>query len=188
MEPRYFSTEDEAVLEIERLAHAHARRRLAADEADDVAHDVVLAVLERLRAGLTSMTRGDLRRLVLSIARRRMVDRLRRRKTGSMRDAAYLQQRERECGAWMSPETRLEADELESFYRRTLARVSADCRRAYLLVREEGLTYRAAGELLGLSVNRVGRAVAAVQREFRRALRAAGLRGDYMRRRPGRAA
>ena len=88
----------------------------------------------------------------------------------------------------MSPEAALDDAELEGFYRRTLAGVPEACRRAYVMVREERLTYGMAAEALGVSSHTIGVYVFTVQRRFREALGEIGVPATYTRRRPRRAA
>jgi len=190
MGPGYSGTdmEDDVVVEAARLARAYAGNMVAPDLAEDVAQDVALAVLRRVRRGMINEDCAALRPLVWRMVHARVVDLVRRTRSRLTRDATFVRDRDEGQPSWMSPSDMLDGAELGGLYQRTLAGVSEACRRAYVMVREERLTYAEVAQALSVSSHTVGAYVFTVQREFRRALEAAGLPSDYTRRRPRRAA
>lgn len=178
------SRSEEAILvEVERLARTHARAALPADSADDIAHDVVLEMLRRLRAGFVVPGAAELSSLVRKLVRGRRLDQLRRETRQARHEAEYARQRYRHDPAWMSPEATLDDIELERFHQKTLMYLPPACRRAYMMVRDGHTTYEAAAQALAVSPRTIGCYVFTAQREFRRALEAAGIPVPRVRRR-----
>lgn len=163
-------TGDTLVIEIQRLARRFAAKRVPSETADDIAQDVVLECLVKLRAGQWTVRHKDLSDFVRKVVRRRIADWLRRCDRERARNVEYAHElEEREC-AWMSPEQEYEARELEAVREQTLNELPEACRRAYLLVREEGESYERVAERLGVTRSMVSAHVVKAQRRFRRAL------------------
>lgn len=188
MESSQAPAEDALLSEVARLARAYARDALPADAADDLAQDIALAVLERIRAGRPVASGARLRGFIRTMVRRKAIDQMRRGQRRAEREVEY----EREHGGarqgWMSPEALLDDAEMSAFHRRTLSGLPESCRRAYLMVREEQATYEHVAEALAVSRNAVCYAVVAAQREFRRALEEMGVYTPRVSRSPRRAA
>jgi hypothetical protein len=72
--------------------------------------------------------------------------------------------------SWMHPDAAVDEAELTVFRESSLAKLPERCRAAYLLVREEGLSYAEAGTRLGMSTRSVHAQVARAQRLFREEL------------------
>src|SRR5215831_7245174 len=113
--------ENEAQL-VERV-HASARalaKRLVKgrQRADDIAQDVALDFLRRIRAGVAIRPERVDAYVATIVMRRRSDTRLRRRRA-KVRDWTFLSEISASRRAWMNPEVQWEARELETLYRRT---------------------------------------------------------------------
>jgi RNA polymerase sigma-70 factor (ECF subfamily) len=169
-------TGDALIVEIHRLAREFAGKRVAADVADDIAQDICLECLVKIRAGRWSVRHSDLAVFVRGVVRRRVVDWLRRREHGDERNAEHARELEEGEHAWMSPELLLEERELAVVREETLRELPTACRRAYLMVREEGESYKGAARRLGVSRSAVSAHIVTAQRRFRRVLLDRGVR------------
>lgn len=148
------SDEVRLLIRVTALANRFASRLLDPDDAEDLAQQVVLECLARLRRGRWRV-HTSLRGVVRSIVRRRWMRSL---YAGSVRgaiDAQHLQDREDCTPVWMDPEAMLEMSEAETLRATALAELPEGCRTAYLLVREEGATYRDVAAELGISIGLV---------------------------------
>jgi len=134
----------------------------------DRAEDVVQDAFVRLWAGRREWRRGDtlrplLYRMVRNGAlneRRRQRNALRWRRThpGSERDPAP------------TPHERMEEDELSDLVRRAIEDLPSRRREIFVLVRYHQLSYREAGEVLGLSPRTVANQVSQASKDLRKAL------------------
>lgn len=145
------SSDDARLLtRVSSLAHRFARRLAGRDAADDLAQEVVLDCLVRLRSGRWCID-TTLEALVASMTWRQHAYANRRTTHRRAREARYLA----ECGArtpaWMDPARVLDESEESMLRERALAELPARCRAAWLLVREEGVTYRSVSRRLGIS-------------------------------------
>ena len=73
----------------------------------------------------------------LLTVRRRSIDARRRSQLRASRNAELTRELQEATHAWMAPDVAIEEDELVGFHARTLASMSDECRRAYVMVREE---------------------------------------------------
>jgi DNA-directed RNA polymerase specialized sigma24 family protein len=87
--------------------------------ADDIAQEVVLDYLRRLRSGRAVQPEREDAYIATIVLRRRSDMRLRRRR-GAARDWSYLREITASRRAWMDPEVNMRERELEALYRRTL--------------------------------------------------------------------
>ncbi len=169
---------DEASL-VEQV-HASARelaRRLVKGKqrADDIAQDVALDFLLRLRSG-HEVKPEKLDSYVAAIVLRRRTDaRLRRRRTAA-RDWVYLSEIAASRRAWMDPETQLQERELAELYERTLDSLPRRWREAFVAVREHDQSYAEAARTLGVSVKLIAKFITQAQGVFRGVLRERGIR------------
>jgi RNA polymerase sigma factor (sigma-70 family) len=149
---RFDSWDDDAiVIDIARIAERRAREIVGEQRARDLAHDVVLECLVKLRAGTWKVAVSSLQAFVCRMVRRRAIDAVRRSQRSDVRNGEHARERREGAHAWMSPELAMEERELLELHGRTLASLPSGCRRAYVMVREEEATYEAAAERLGLS-------------------------------------
>ena len=148
------SDETRLLLRVTALANRFASRLVDPDDADDLAQQVVLECLARLRCGRWHV-RTSLRAFVRSMVRHRLI---RNEDVANGRggvDARYEEDRADGPPAWMDPAAMVEMKEAETIRERALADLSERCRAAYLLVREEEAPYRDVAAKLGISVGLV---------------------------------
>ncbi len=129
-------------------AMAHAERLLPREQAFEIAHDVALEMIGR-PAKLVS---GAL----IYVA---VTSRLRNMRRSTVRRAAlegaYLEARERVHPAWSQPGSELEASELRARIDGVMAGMPTGMRDAFVLVREQELSYKEAALRLGVSVGTI---------------------------------
>lgn len=152
---------DEAgfVAEVCRLATRCARRLARADDAEDIAQDVALKCLLRLRSGRWRMDRSP-NALVSSITRRTCTNRKRDDARRESRDAQYLAERTAVAPAWMNPAQANDEGKDSELRERALAELPAGCRSTFLLVRDGGMTYREVAQREGISLRTIAKRVA----------------------------
>jgi RNA polymerase sigma factor (sigma-70 family) len=182
---------DEVLLlnRVSSLARRIARRLVARHSADDVAHDVVLDCLVRLRTGQWRVG-TTLEQLVGGMVRNKSLDARRRAAHRRALGPQYGAERDEAPPSWMQPDALLEERENEIRLRRALGELPAQCRAAFVLVRTEEATYREAAKQLGISVGLLAKHVRNAERHL--AARLLGRRGwndtppSVLRRRPRR--
>src|SRR6185312_2398188 len=161
--------------EIAKRARALAERIVDRHAAEDIAQDVVLTCLERMQAGTWRLGPGGVDGYVRCVVRRRAVDALRRRQRRQDRDAEHARELVEGVHAWMDPELALEARELDELHASATARLSAPCRRAYHLVREQRVSYAVAAAVLSVTPSAVNVSVVRAQRTIRAELEGRGI-------------
>jgi RNA polymerase sigma factor (sigma-70 family) len=134
--------------ELAARALKHARRLIQGGQADEVAHDVATEMLDRPELEVS----GSLL-YVAVVYRLRTLWRATDRRSTTERQ--YLEMRREGTPAWAQPDSGLEAAELRERIEATLAAMPAGMREAFLLVREDELSYREAAERLGVAVGTV---------------------------------
>ena len=162
--------EADLLLEITAIARKKARRFVDAETARDIAQDVALECLVRLREGTPTLDLDRLPGLAAWMARTRAMDQRRRDKRRARPDEDYMRELTDSTHAWMEPDAAVHEEELEQFREQTIAELPENCRRSYTLVREEGRTYDEAAAELGVSRSTVHAHVALAQRRFREGL------------------
>jgi RNA polymerase sigma factor (sigma-70 family) len=160
------STEARILTEVFTLARRHAGKLMSGAAADDLAQDVVLECLTRMRAGKWRVPRS-LAALVRKMAKRRRADVRLHRKRRASRQGEYARELAERTHAWMSPDVALHDRELERFYAQAVAKLPRTCRRAYVMVREEDTPYSAVADRLGVSRAAVNACVVRAQRRLR---------------------
>jgi RNA polymerase sigma-70 factor (ECF subfamily) len=135
------------LLEITRLARRFARHIVTAREVDDLVQDVVLRCLVGIREGRWNGRVAPLPVIIGHIVRCRAVDALRRRQCTAEREAEFRREVCETSHAWMAPDAVAEERELKALHAKALASLSPACRRAYVMVREEGLSYTQAARI-----------------------------------------
>jgi RNA polymerase sigma-70 factor (ECF subfamily) len=167
--PHDASTEASLLTQVSTLARQFARQLISASAADDLAQDVVVECLTRMRAGRWRVD-VSLSAFVHALVRRRRADFLRQRQRRTSREAEHVRELTESTHAWMSPELTLEAQELERFHEQTLASLPSRCRQSYVMVREQQAAYQVVATELGISRAAVCLHVVAAQRHFREVL------------------
>lgn len=188
METRISSSEEEVLVKIVRVAQAYARETLPSDDAEDLAHDIALNILERLHAGRAIGDVAESGGLIRSMVKRRAIDRLRQRRQREKREAEYGRFHEEMGRGVASPDAELAEAEVAAFRERILGELPELVRRAYVMVREEHVSYQRAAEELELSRGWVRCCVRKAQRRFQRELRALDISVESVARSRGRVA
>lgn len=168
-------SEDDVLIEIDAIAHRFARGVVDRDMAHDVAQDVVLICLEKMRAKRWRIEQSELRRYVWCLVRRQIIIVLRRRDRRREREADHAREGRESPPAWMNPERAMEAREVEAFELETMEDLPPQSRRAWRLVREKRMSYKAVAKFLGLSRAAVCSSVARAERIMRERMREKGL-------------
>src|SRR5437764_715900 len=135
------AAQDAIVVEIARLAARYARKLVTRDLAEDVAQDVVLECLMKLRARRWSTERAALPGLVRHMVRRRAMDTMRGIGRRAERDAEHARELSESLHGWMAPDVVIDVCELAAVHAEALASLPPRCRRIYMMVREERITY-----------------------------------------------
>ena len=135
------------------------------DVADDLAQQVVLDCFVRLRTGRWRV-RSTLEGLVASMVWRKHALGKRGEQRRQERDALHLADREAQTPVWMNPAERLDERENDAIFQRALFELPVRRRNAYLLVNDEGATYREASARLGISCGLVFSDVATAERHL----------------------
>jgi RNA polymerase sigma factor (sigma-70 family) len=125
----------------------YAERLVSADQAFEVAHDVAVDLARR-----PGEVNGTLVYLAVTYRLRTMWRAADRR---AATERAYLDQRAGAMPAWAQPDAGLESRELGDRIDATLARMPKAMREAFLLVRDDGLSYREAADRLGVTTGTV---------------------------------
>jgi RNA polymerase sigma factor (sigma-70 family) len=160
------STEARILTEVFTLARRHAGKLMSGAAADDLAQDVVLECLTRMRGGKWRVPRS-LAALVRSMAKRRRADLRLQHKRRASRQGEYAGELAESTHAWMSPDLALRERELERFHEQALAKLPRTCRMAYIMVREEDTPYSVVADRLGVSRAAVNACVVRAQRRLR---------------------
>jgi hypothetical protein len=100
----------------------------------------------------------------------RAVDHLREAKRRAEREGLGGEECLSGGGFWMNPEMALDADRVTTRFERALGQLPAAQVCALLMVREEGLSYAAAGLRLGITRAGVSQLIVRGQQQFRQAL------------------
>ncbi len=129
-------------------AMRYAERLVPRDQAFEIAHDVAIEMLrqtpDRVNGTLLYIrVTSRVRNLWRATQRRAALDR------------AYLEMRSSAMPAWAQPGADLEARELRERIEDVLAQMPSAMREAFLLVREEELSYKETAARLGITVGTV---------------------------------
>src|SRR3954464_10726734 len=134
--------------EVLQRAMRYAERLVPREQAFEIAHDVAV-----------EMVRRPPERLSGTMLYLRVTSRLRNLWRADQRRAAtahtYLEMRSARAPAWADPAAGVEAEELRACIRDALAALPRGMRDAFLLVRDEELSYKEAADRLGVSVGTV---------------------------------
>jgi RNA polymerase sigma-70 factor (ECF subfamily) len=129
-------------------AMRYAERLVPREQAFEIAHDVAIEMLRHSPDRVTGTllyirVTSRVRNLWRATQRRAALDR------------AYLEMRSSAMPSWAEPGADLEARELSQRIEDVLAQMPSGMREAFLLVREEELSYKEAAARLGISVGTV---------------------------------
>jgi RNA polymerase sigma factor (sigma-70 family) len=168
--------EEALLIAISDIARRCARALLRSrDDADDVAQDVVLEALLKIRAGRWDADEKDLKKVVYWLVRHRLVDRRRRHDVRKQYDYEHLSDLEGRNAGWMSPQAGLRSAELSKLYQGVLWSVTPACREAYIRVREQGMSHAQVAAALNISRSTVNSYVVSVQHKMRRVMSENGI-------------
>ena len=168
--PRRIPPQERLLIRIADLAWREAFHRGGPEFAEDLAQDVVLECLVKVRTRRGRLTGRTLKGFVRQVVRRRWLDSLRLARRRATREEEHAREATGGPRLWMSPELKLVDAELTHFHESTLASLPSGCRRSYLMVREEDASYQLTADLLGVSRATVNAHVVAAQRKFREGL------------------
>jgi hypothetical protein len=179
--PKWWGEEDEARL----LARVHETALRKARElfksktrADNTAQNAAMHVLLRLRAGKWRWWYVE-PVIVDHFATQFVLCRKENLQSEEWRESkifwGYFDDFTNTTRSWMDPELAFEERELAALYRRTRDSLPTRCREAFILVREEELSYAEAAQRLGTSVKMIAKSITQAQRVFRTALRKQGI-------------
>ena len=166
--------------QVSTLAHRYARRFLILGDFDDIdagdiAQDIVLECLAGLRSGKGATITAGVPRFVQTMVLRRVYNAWRANRRRDARNAECLRECTASAHVWMSPDLGLNAADLDTLFERTVAALPPMCQRVYLMLREDGASYREVTRALGISRNTVCGYLSTAQRRFRAALLAQDL-------------
>jgi RNA polymerase sigma factor (sigma-70 family) len=147
------------VSEVCRLAYRFARRLTCDDDAEDIAQEVALKCLLRLRSRRWRSDQSP-DALVAHITRRTYANRMRADARRRSRDAQYLAERTAVAPGWMNPARPSEEWQESQLYERALEELPEASRSTFLLVRDCGMTYRDAALHQGIALSIVAKRVA----------------------------
>jgi RNA polymerase sigma factor (sigma-70 family) len=175
--------QDALAVEIHRLAHEAAQRQarvatledeeddgLMEIEAEDVAQDVVLFCLERLREGTLDLNGRVFDSHIRCLVRRRASVRRRQRGRRAARDMERVRDTDGVVKEWVEADGEMDSAALDKAYAAGLEKLTPACRKAYQLVRGEKLSYVAAGKRLGVSPETVKLQIKQAMKVFQRAM------------------
>jgi DNA-directed RNA polymerase specialized sigma24 family protein len=164
------STEARLLAASETITRKHATLDLEGKDVVDLARDVMTECLVAMRAGTWKVS-VSLVRLVVTMTRTPALNGLEYRKHCRARVVAFTHYLVESTHGWMSPELTLEQETLDDLHEQTLASLPHNCRRAYVMVREERERYQAVADHLGMSRLAACSHVVTAQHRFRERLR-----------------
>jgi RNA polymerase sigma factor (sigma-70 family) len=141
----------------------------------DVAQDIALESLIRMRAGEWDVAPDAIDSYVFWAVRLKSFDLIRRRQRRKAREQEHARELNEGTHAWVRPDTAGEDRELHDFYTRTLDSLTPACRRTYVMVRERGMRYQDVARELGISRSAVSANIVRAQHVFRQALLERGM-------------
>jgi RNA polymerase sigma factor (sigma-70 family) len=177
---------DALLLRIEAIALTCARELDSPHNVGDIAHDVLLDCLVRMRAGSWHVPPDDVGRFVRRMVQSRGRDLVRRRDRRDERERDYAHEVGQSARGWMAPGQMIDERELAEVHEQALAELPDRCRRVYVMVRDTQDTYAVIAKRLGISASAVSRHVVKAQRRLRNKFLASGFAAPPPRRGPPR--
>ena len=166
--------QDALLLGIYELAPHFVRGQVARQDIEDVVHDIALEWLIKLRSGNWATSPDNFQAFVRALVKNHVIDRRRSRRRAKAHDGEYHRVRTAVVPAWVSPDRSNDEDVHERIRRELLRSLPPRCKSALRLVREEGVTYKEAAELLGISTETVRTHVARGEKKLRARLKDLG--------------
>ncbi len=182
--PPLASTDEQFLFELGTLARRYAGERMTRDAAADLAQDIVLEHLVKLRAGARFNGIASMEAYTRNVVRRRAINAAQREKRSARRSAEHTRELLDSPRAWMSPDLALEERELHALHTQALASLPNGCRRVFTMVREAKTSYQVIATRAGVSRSMVNRYVVKAQHHFRRELEEYGIVTPAPRSRP----
>jgi RNA polymerase sigma factor (sigma-70 family) len=136
--------------QVRRMAYLFARRLTSKDEADDIAQDVALDYLLKVRDKHWRLETTQ-EALVASMTWRKHACRTRRAKHRRAAEEQFMAERNARTPDWMHPASDCEAREDVWIQEQTLKELSATARIAFRMVNEQGATHGAVARTMGVS-------------------------------------
>jgi len=169
------------LIEISAIAHRVARKAVGRHDGADVAQDVVLECLIKLRSGEWKPGMRRIRPMVIGMVRKRAADVFRSGRRRQHREADYAKALPDVTLADVeNPRAELELEarryEFEGAHERALDTLPDAIRRVYVTVAENQSTHQAAADRLGVSRTTVTLLFGEAQRRVRQVLTSAGFR------------
>jgi RNA polymerase sigma factor (sigma-70 family) len=162
---------EDVMRQIAMMAHRSARKAAGRQDGVDLAQDVILECLVKLRSGEWRPPPGrSLRSFVLLVVRRRATDFFRSRQRRWAREMEYGRQQKEWARMQFAPDLETEERELDAWYKRALDTLPHMPREVHRLVVVEEASHRLAAKELGISRQRVTEHMATVQQRLRQEL------------------
>jgi RNA polymerase sigma-70 factor (ECF subfamily) len=162
--------DERLLIYISKLAHLFVVGLVPKHSREDVAQDVTLDCLIQMRAGEWKVAPEAVVSYVFRAVEHEAIDYARARKAQKAREEVFGREIEAGVHAWMRPDISSADHELHELYTRTVESLPPACRRTYVMVREQGMTYEDVAHALGVSRSAVSANIVRAQRAFRREL------------------
>ena len=146
------------------------KRRYESDVTEDIAQDVVMMLLERIRDGRMTEPPPHARPLVLRMIRQLAIIRSMKDDARDARQLEWVTQPGMEARPWMDPDETLRERELDAARARVIERLPDTERSMFVLARDEEMGCAGAARRLGVTRKVARRQLAAAEAEFRREL------------------
>jgi RNA polymerase sigma-70 factor (ECF subfamily) len=162
--------DDDLLIHISRQARIFAVGVIPKHSIEDVAQDIALDCLIKMRAGEWDVVSNAVDSYVFRAVELKAFDLIRRRQRRRAREREHGRELSEGTHAWVRPDTAGDDRELHALYTHTLESLPPACRRTYVMVREQGMSYEDVAQALGVSRSAVSANVVRAQRAFRREL------------------
>jgi RNA polymerase sigma factor (sigma-70 family) len=162
--------DEDLLIHIARLARVFGAGVIPKHSREDIAQDIALECLIRMRAGQWNVPRDAVDSYVFRAVELKAFDLIRRRQRRKAREEVHACEIAEGVHAWMRPDISGADRELHALYTRTLESLPPACQRTYVMVREQGMSYEDAAHALGISRSAVSANIVRAQRAFRREL------------------
>jgi DNA-directed RNA polymerase specialized sigma24 family protein len=162
------------------FAIGHNARRFAMGKVDDqdiedIVGDIVLHCLRKIRSRKWRRVPANVQALVRKLTSDRIADVRRRRRVQNGLTREFLRGARPTDRHWMSADCGWDETSIDAFQAEVMKKLSPRCRRAYYLVRVEGLSHERAAELMGISHRTVETHILVANRAFRAELQLVGV-------------
>lgn len=165
------AAQNELILEIQRYARAFARGLVKRQDVDDVAGEVIVLCLERLRSGAWRKLPKNLQALVRQLVKARVADRQREQRLAERYDMRMQWGGEPAEQACDADDAGWDEESIFVYQQAGMDRLPPRCRQAYRMVRVEDASYKEAAARMNVSVATIREYVVQAHRLFREQLR-----------------